>query len=70
LALAASECHRYFLTSSHDLLENVRVHPVQRVANWSILINTALILWAFCLFENPAAQIDMLTFSDIEACSV
>jgi cytochrome P450 len=41
-----------------------RVCPGQHVANRSIFINTALILWAFRLSENPAAKIDTLAFSD------
>ncbi|KAG1855924.1 cytochrome P450 [Suillus subluteus] len=41
-----------------------RVCPGQHVANRSIFINTALILWAFRLSENPAAKIDTLDFSD------
>jgi cytochrome P450 len=44
-----------------------RVCPGQHVANRSIFINTALILWAFRLSENPAAKIDTLTFSDTVA---
>ncbi|KAG1852411.1 cytochrome P450 [Suillus subalutaceus] len=41
-----------------------RVCPGQHVANRSIFMNTALILWAFRLSENPAAKIDTLAFSD------
>ncbi|KAG2029824.1 cytochrome P450 [Suillus americanus] len=41
-----------------------RVCPGQHVANRSIFFNTALILWAFRLSENPAAKIDTLTVSD------
>ncbi|KAG1840973.1 cytochrome P450 [Suillus tomentosus] len=41
-----------------------RVCPGQPVANRSIFINTAFILWAFRLSENPAAKIDTLAFSD------
>ncbi|KAH7919526.1 cytochrome P450 [Leucogyrophana mollusca] len=43
-----------------------RVCPGQHVANRSIYINTALILWAFRLLENPAAPIDasLHAFSD------
>lgn len=41
-----------------------RVCPGQHVANRSLFINTALILWAFRLSENPAAKIDTLAFSD------
>lgn len=41
-----------------------RVCPGQHVANRSIFINTALILWAFRLSENPAAKIDTRAFSD------
>ncbi|KAG2099558.1 cytochrome P450 [Suillus discolor] len=41
-----------------------RVCPGQHVANRSVFINTALILWAFRLSENPAAKIDTLAFSD------
>ncbi|KAG2096708.1 cytochrome P450, partial [Suillus discolor] len=37
----------------------------QHVVNQSVFINTALILWAFRLLENPAAKIDTLAFSDI-----
>ncbi|KAG2072915.1 cytochrome P450 [Suillus decipiens] len=44
-----------------------RVCPGQHVANRSIFINTALILWAFRLSENPAAKIDTLDFSDTAA---
>ncbi|KAG2131611.1 cytochrome P450 [Suillus bovinus] len=41
-----------------------RVCPGQHVANRSLFINTALILWAFRLSENPAAKIDPFAFSD------
>ncbi|KAG2131618.1 cytochrome P450 [Suillus bovinus] len=41
-----------------------RVCPGQHVATRSIFINTALILWAFRLSENPAAKIDTFAFSD------
>ncbi|KAH7906434.1 cytochrome P450 [Hygrophoropsis aurantiaca] len=43
-----------------------RVCPGQHVANRSIYISTALILWAFRLHENPAAPIDasLHAFSD------
>ncbi|KAG2029545.1 cytochrome P450 [Suillus americanus] len=41
-----------------------RVCPSQHVANRSIFVNTALILWAFRLSENPAAKIDTFDFSD------
>ncbi|KAG1854462.1 cytochrome P450 [Suillus subalutaceus] len=41
-----------------------RVCPGQHVAHRSTFINTALILWAFRLSENPAAKIDTLAFSD------
>ncbi|KAG1844439.1 cytochrome P450 [Suillus tomentosus] len=41
-----------------------RVCPGQHVANRSVFITTALILWAFRLSENPAAKIDTLAFSD------
>lgn len=44
-----------------------RVCPGQHVANRSVFINTALILWAFRLSENPAAKIDTLDFSDTAA---
>ncbi|KAG1855978.1 cytochrome P450 [Suillus subluteus] len=44
-----------------------RVCPGQHVANRSIFINTALILWAFRLSENPAAKIDTLAFSETVA---
>ncbi|KAG1870960.1 cytochrome P450 [Suillus tomentosus] len=36
----------------------------QHLANWSVFVNTALILWAFCLLENPASKIDTLAFLD------
>ncbi|KAG2099566.1 cytochrome P450 [Suillus discolor] len=41
-----------------------RVCPGQHVANRSVFINTAFILWAFRLSENPATKIDTLAFSD------
>ncbi|KAG1829919.1 cytochrome P450 [Suillus variegatus] len=41
-----------------------RVCPGQHLASRSIFINTALILWAFHLSENPAAKIDTFAFSD------
>ncbi|KIJ60536.1 hypothetical protein HYDPIDRAFT_117061 [Hydnomerulius pinastri MD-312] len=41
-----------------------RICPGQHVANRSIFINTALVLWAFRLSENPAAPIDSFAFSD------
>ncbi|KAG1908889.1 cytochrome P450 [Suillus fuscotomentosus] len=41
-----------------------RVCPGQYVANRSVFITTALMLWAFRLSENPAAKIDTLAFSD------
>ncbi|KAG2072928.1 cytochrome P450 [Suillus decipiens] len=44
-----------------------RVCLGQHVANRSVFINTALILWAFRLSENPAAKIDSLDFSDTAA---
>jgi len=34
------------------------------VANRSVFINTALILWAFRLSENPSSKIDTLAFTD------
>ncbi|KAH7922011.1 cytochrome P450 [Leucogyrophana mollusca] len=40
-----------------------RVCPGQHVANRSIYINLALLLWSFRLAENPAAPIDMSAFS-------
>ncbi|KAG1785059.1 cytochrome P450 [Suillus plorans] len=36
----------------------------QHLANWSVFINMALILWAFRLSENPASKIDTLAFLD------
>ncbi|KAG2140708.1 cytochrome P450 [Suillus cothurnatus] len=44
-----------------------QVCPGQYVANRSTFINTALILWAVRLSENPAAKIDTLAFSDTVA---
>ncbi|EIW78754.1 hypothetical protein CONPUDRAFT_128357 [Coniophora puteana RWD-64-598 SS2] len=41
-----------------------RVCPGNHVANRSVFINTALILWAFRLRENPTAPIDSMAFSD------
>ncbi|KAG1848160.1 cytochrome P450 [Suillus tomentosus] len=41
-----------------------RVCPGQHFANRSIFLNTALILWAFRLSEDPAAKIDTHAFSD------
>ncbi|KAG0696782.1 cytochrome P450 [Suillus ampliporus] len=41
-----------------------RVCPGQHLANRSVFINTALILWAFRLSENPVAKIDTFAFSD------
>ncbi|KAG2131612.1 cytochrome P450 [Suillus bovinus] len=41
-----------------------RVCPGQHVATRSVFINTALILWAFRLSENPTAKINTLAFSD------
>ncbi|KAG1798552.1 cytochrome P450 [Suillus plorans] len=41
-----------------------RVCPGQHVANRSVFITAALILWAFHLSENPGAKIDTLAFSD------
>ncbi|KAG1812011.1 cytochrome P450 [Suillus variegatus] len=41
-----------------------RVCPGQYVANRSVFITTALMLWAFRLSENPAAKIDTFAFSD------
>ncbi|KAH7922012.1 cytochrome P450 [Leucogyrophana mollusca] len=40
-----------------------RVCPGQHVANRSIYINLALLLWSFRLAENPAAPIDTSAFS-------
>ncbi|KAG2047822.1 hypothetical protein BDR06DRAFT_896634, partial [Suillus hirtellus] len=37
-----------------------RVRPGQHLANRSVFVNTAFILWAYRLSENPAAKIDML----------
>ncbi|KAG2131613.1 cytochrome P450 [Suillus bovinus] len=41
-----------------------RLCPGQHVANRSVFLTTALILWAFRLSENPTAKIDTLAFSD------
>ena len=41
-----------------------RICPGMQVANRSVFINTAFILWAFCVSENPAAPIDSFAFSD------
>ncbi|KIJ62332.1 hypothetical protein HYDPIDRAFT_42090 [Hydnomerulius pinastri MD-312] len=41
-----------------------RVCPGQHVANRSVFLNTALILWAFRISENPSAPIDTMAFSD------
>ncbi|KAG1869131.1 cytochrome P450 [Suillus tomentosus] len=41
-----------------------RVCPGQHLVTRSIFINTAFIMWAFRLSENPAAKIDTLAFSD------
>ncbi|KAG1895267.1 cytochrome P450 [Suillus fuscotomentosus] len=44
--------------------DDLRVCPSQHLANWSVFVNTALILWAFRLLENPASKIDTLAFLD------
>ncbi|KAF7796940.1 hypothetical protein EIP86_008126 [Pleurotus ostreatoroseus] len=41
-----------------------RVCVGQHVANNSLFINTALILWAFNIRENPEAPIDTMNFTD------
>ena len=41
-----------------------RICPGMQVANRSVFINTAFILWAFRVSENPAAPIDSFAFSD------
>ncbi|KAH7884072.1 cytochrome P450 [Phlebopus sp. FC_14] len=41
-----------------------RICPGQHVANRSVFINTALVLWSFRLSEDPAAPIDSFAFSD------
>lgn len=41
-----------------------RICPGLHVANRSIFINTAFILWAFRVIETPAAPIDSFAFSD------
>ncbi|KAH7922017.1 cytochrome P450 [Leucogyrophana mollusca] len=41
-----------------------RVCPGQHVANRSIYINLALLLWSFRLAQNPAAPIDTSAFGD------
>ncbi|KAF8551926.1 cytochrome P450 [Imleria badia] len=41
-----------------------RICPGQHVANRSIFVNGALILWAFRLSEDPKAPIDSFDFSD------
>ena len=47
----------------HDVATH-RICPGLHVANRSIFINTAYVLWAFRLSENPAAPIDSFAFSD------
>ncbi|KAG1817859.1 cytochrome P450 [Suillus variegatus] len=61
LALAVGEWYR---SSLNHFLCVTRVCPGQHVANRSVFVNTALILCAFRLSENPAAKIDTLAFSD------
>jgi len=41
-----------------------RICPGLHVANNSVFINTALVLWAFRVSENPAVPIDSFAFSD------
>ena len=41
-----------------------RICPGMHVANRSVFINTAFMLWAFRLLENPAAPIDSFAFTD------
>ncbi|KAG1870405.1 hypothetical protein C8R48DRAFT_670780 [Suillus tomentosus] len=50
--------------SSFSLLVLAAECVLVNVTNRSIFINTAVILWAFRLSENPAAKIDMLTILD------
>lgn len=41
-----------------------RVCPGQHVANHSLFINTAMILWAFNISQDPSVPIDTLAFTD------
>ncbi|PAV20692.1 cytochrome P450 [Pyrrhoderma noxium] len=41
-----------------------RVCPGQHVANRSVFINTAYLLWAFNISEDPSSPIDSLAFTD------
>jgi hypothetical protein len=40
------------------------VCPGQHIANRSVFINTALLLWAFKIAEDPAHPIDPMAFTD------
>ncbi|OAX38481.1 cytochrome P450 [Rhizopogon vinicolor AM-OR11-026] len=62
-----------WINESGQLRDDLRFFPYgfgrrvclgQHVANRSIFISTALILWAFRLAENPAAKIDTFGFTD------
>lgn len=59
---------RLAFISDHDSTDSTlfynRICPGQHVANRSIFINAALILWAFRLSEDPKAPIDSFDFSD------
>jgi hypothetical protein len=63
MALAAGELHE-LSSIGYVSPENTRVCLGQHVANRSAFINTAFILWAFRLSENPAAKIDTLGVTD------
>ncbi|ESK91686.1 cytochrome p450 [Moniliophthora roreri MCA 2997] len=41
-----------------------RVCPGQHVANRSVFINTALVLWAFKISQDPAMPIDIMAFTE------
>ena len=43
----------------------IRVCPGQHVANRSLFINTAMLLWAFNIKQDPSSPIDTLAFTDV-----
>lgn len=47
-----------------DPSQNFRVCPGQHVANRSVFLNTALMMWAYRISEDPSKLIDTMAFSD------
>ena len=48
----------------NEIFSHCRICPGQVLANRSLFINVALLLWAFRMTEDPETPIDTLGFTD------